>query len=159
MTTEYRPASAAAEIAADLIPRHHDDLIGVRIEYVFRSKAAKSKGRVVLGRARKVGGLNAFLAAEDEPDEVAVDPDAFFVLEFAEDEWASLSHRQRVALVDHELSHCVVEYGDDGERKLGLVGHDLEEFEAIVYRHGLWKPDVTRFVRAGATKLDTDVVE
>lgn len=152
MTVEYRPAPAAEHIGARLIKAHHTHLSDVRIDYVFRSKASKDKGKVVLGKARKMGGLNAWLATD--VDERAVEPDEFFVIELAEDEWAGLSDKQRVALVDHELSHCVVSFDNkDEEPKLGIAPHDLEEFVEVVRRHGLWKQDVADLVKVGAEQL------
>ncbi|HVV37613.1 MAG TPA: putative metallopeptidase [Acidimicrobiales bacterium] len=149
---EYRYASEAGRIAGELIPEHHRGLIGCRIEFVFRSKATKTKGRVVLGSARKLTGLNAWLAGQMSEDSIV--PEQFFVIELAEDEWINLSERQRRALVDHELSHCDAYIDDDGELKLSTRGHDLEEFTSIVERHGLWKGDVRRFVAVGAPQLD-----
>lgn len=146
MTVTYRPADEPARIAGKLINKHHDHLAGQRIEYVFRSTASKSNGKVVLGKARKVTGLNAYLA-QPEPDEVPVDADVdFFVIEFAEDEWAKLDTDQREALVDHELCHLQVEWDDETEEiTLKLRPHDLEEFNEIVRRHGLWRDDVREF--------------
>lgn len=65
---EFWPAPEVREIAEDLIPRHHDHLQNVRIEYVFRDKCAKDKGRDVWGKARKVSGLNAFLSRKARAD-------------------------------------------------------------------------------------------
>ena len=145
MTVTYRPASEPARIAAKLIDEHHTHLAGFRIDYVFRSEAAKSGGKTVLGKARKMSGLNAFLATE--PDERPADEEdiSFFVIELAEDTWSKLSAAQRVALVDHQLCHCVIEWKDDGELVLKIKGHDLEEFRCIVERHGLWDSDVAQF--------------
>lgn len=151
MTVEYRPAPAAQKIGFRLITQHHSHLVDVRVEYVFRSTAAKDKGKVVLGKARKMGGLNAWLATD--ADERAVEPEEFFVIELAEDEWAGLSDKARVALVDHELSHCVVSFNDDGDPKLGIAPHDLEEFVEVVRRHGLWRQDVADLVKVGAEQM------
>lgn len=149
--TDYRPASEVARIATKLIADHHIDLCDVRIEYVFRDEAAKKNGKVVFGTARKVSGLNAFLAT-GEVDEAGIqhgDAD-FYVIEIAEDEWQELTQAQRIALVDHELCHCQVEWDDDGAPTLKMRPHDLEEFREIVDRHGLWEPGVTHMAAAMA---------
>lgn len=147
--TSYRPASEVARIATDLIAKHHEHLgdVEAEMQFVFRDKASKKGGRVVLGAARKVSGLNAWLATDQDE---AYDEDApgFFVIEIAEDEWQRLSDKQRVALVDHELSHCVIEWDDDGVPTLKIRSHDLEEFTTIVKRHGLWKEDLQWFGEA-----------
>jgi len=133
----YAEAPEVAEIARELISQHHSHLVNTRIEYVFRSKAATNRGRIVLGKAKKVSGLSAFLTTRD--------PDAFFVMEIAQDRWTELTSEQRVALVDHELTHMGV---DPDTGKLQLYPHDLEEFVDIVRRHGLWSAEVMRFARA-----------
>lgn len=146
----YRPASEPRSIAEELIPEHHPHLIPFlpEMRFVFRDKAQKSKGRVQLGSARKVTGLNAWLAEEEPVEVYDEDPIGFFVIEIAEDEWEHLSSRQRTALVDHELTHCWVDYGEDGSASLVVRGHDLEEFTSIVKRHGLWKEDLQWFGEA-----------
>lgn len=137
----YTAAPEVAHIAGDLIATvdDHAELAGVDIVYVWRDKAAKSKGRTVLGKARKVSGLNALLA-RDLGDDAPL-----FVIEVAQDEWIDLTTKQRYALVDHELSHLRVKIGDDGERDLSIGGHDVEEFRSVIDRHGFWKSDVADF--------------
>lgn len=148
MATIYEPAPEVAETAVSLIAEHHQNLLGAPIVYLFMDPAPKSKGRLVLGRARKLSGLNAFLVAlaageVDDPEE----DHSFFVMEIAKDEWDGSTPQQRVALVDHELCHFAVD--EDGV--LGIRGHDLEEFDAVVRRHGLWRDDVQRFADACAS--------
>lgn len=141
---EYSDATAARTIAETLIPQHHPHLVGARIEYVFRDKHQKRNGKIVAGTARKVSGLNAFLAAKP-PSFGGLD---FFVIVFALDVWMAISDAQRVALVDHELCHCWRETNDEtGEWDLSIRGHDIEEFAEIVYRHGLWSEDLDNFVQ------------
>jgi Putative phage metallopeptidase len=133
-----READEVRDIAREVIAAvpDHAALADVRIEYVFRDKAPRSKGRIVLGRARKITGLNAYLA--DKRIRALSTPSPFFVVEISEDTWQGLSPAQRRALVDHELCHCRVEVDDDGEVVLSTRGHDFEEFASIIRRHGLW---------------------
>lgn len=147
--TMYAHAPDVAHIAGDLIATipDHADLAGVDVIYVWRDKATKTRGRTVLGKARKVSGLHALLArdlADDAP---------LFVVEIAQDEWIRLTTKQRYALVDHELSHLRVKIGDDGERDLSVRGHDVEEFRAVIERHGLWKDDVADFAVSASEQL------
>lgn len=163
MTAKFRHAPEVQAIAEVLIAEHHQHLDGWRIEYLFRDKAPKSSGRLVLGRARVKRGLDAFLArgqllvvsgdgeisSARMEDERPIDPPPFFVMEISLDTWGEdidgvrwgLSDEQRVALVDHELCHFQVT--EDGEPK--LRSHTVEEFADVVKRHGLWKPDVEWF--------------
>jgi hypothetical protein len=150
----YTSAPVAARIAEHLIGRHHTHLLETPILYVFQDTAAVSKGRIVLAKARKVSGLNAFLAALAAGDTVD-DPDhdyTFFVMEIAADRWAGLTDGQRQALVDHELCHFAVgEDEDTGAAILWIRGHDVEEFTGVVERHGLWSPDLETFAGICAT--------
>lgn len=147
--TVYTRAPAVEKIAQRLIEAHHSSLTDARIEYVFRDKASKAKGSTVWGKARKVSGLNAYLALDQELGE----PEDFFVIEIAHDIWVALDATEREALVDHELSHCkvVTEFDEKLARTvvtLQLVGHDCEEFEEIIRRHGLWRGAVRGIVKA-----------
>lgn len=148
---EYSPAPDAERIAQKLIADHHTHLTDVRVEFVFRDKASKSNGKVVLGKARKISGLNAFLARD--PD--ATYGEDFFVIELAEDEWLEMPASKRRALVDHELCHCTIDFDEDkGIVTLGLRAHDVEEFKEIVDRHGLWKDDLAEFAKAAKEQLE-----
>jgi hypothetical protein len=147
---DYTPAPAVERVAGTLIRKNHPDLADERIEYVFRSEAAKENGKVVWGKARKVSGLNAFLA-RGEADELDVED--FFVIEIAAPVWSVLDAKQREALVDHELTHCTHKTNDKGDVTLALLAHDVEEFKSIIERHGLWRPDLEEFVKAGNLQL------
>jgi len=133
----YTEAPEVAEIAKGLIEKYHQHLLGEDIEYVYRDKAAMKGDKVKLGTARKVSALPAFLSRQST--------DPYFLMEIARDEWLSLDAKQREALVDHELCHFGVT--EDGSRY--IIPHDLEEFTAVVQRHGLWRPEVARMVNAG----------
>jgi hypothetical protein len=152
--TTYRTAPEVERIAEQIIAQHHPHLADVPIRYLWRDKAATSKGNTVLGKARKVTGLNAHLVhlvRKDEPPEEV----EFFVIEIAEDAWHTLTDKQQTALVDHELCHLGVDIPEraDKDRKLVLRGHDLEEFAGVVERHGLWRPAIETFRAATQAQL------
>lgn len=163
MVTTYWRAREVERIAAKLIKEHHENLNrhDVPVFAVFRDPVAKSKGRVVLGKARKISGLAAALFGLAHQDDLGDDPTDFFVLEIAHKTWQELSPKQRIALVDHELCHFDVEVPlDDYEpRKLLTRGHDLEEFRAVVERHGLWRPDVEAFAKTTQLALPLEETE
>lgn len=141
--TAYSEAPEVEVIARELIETTHPHLAGVRIDYLFRDTAVVSGGKVKYGSARKAQGLMAFMSKEEAP---------FFIIEIAQDRWADLPVKAKIALVDHELCHCGVEDVLDGEevidQKLFMIKHDLEEFNDIVRRHGLWRADVSAFAAA-----------
>jgi predicted metallopeptidase len=139
----YWKAAEVQGIAEAIIPDFHEHIAGLTVLYVFRSEAAEAHGRRVLGKARKVSGLNAYLAFRHLLDDVRAEAGAFYVIEIAYDTWECLTDTQRIALVDHELSHI----GPDG-----IVAHDVEEFKAVIERHGLWQPSLESFHKAGEQK-------
>lgn len=140
--TEYRRADEVAHIAWETIQSHHPHLEHIRIDYVWRDQAASKGGKAVLGKARKVGGLNAFLARNDGNSDDYMD---FFVMEIAEDTWAGMDANQRKALVDHELLHM----GLNDKAQLTIIPHDCEAFNLEIVRHGLWKGDIAELVEIG----------
>jgi predicted metallopeptidase len=153
---EYRKAPEVEEIGRELIEEHHPHLLGVRVEFLFMSKTPKSKGRDVWGRAKKISGLNAFLALGPNvlPETYEDQPFDLFVIEISEEVWDRLRSKGRRALVDHELSHCQIVEDEEGRVNLAVVGHDVTEFEAVIRRNGLWREDLEEFVKAGAEQLE-----
>jgi hypothetical protein len=143
MPQEYQPAPEVEDVARGLIDAHHSHLGPVRIEYVFASEPLKEKGKIVWGKTKKVSGLNAWLAADYKPRDPSA-PEEFFLIEIVKPVWLQLDEKSRRALVDHELTHCDV----TPEGKLALRPHDLEEFNSIVRRYGLWRADVQLFLEA-----------
>jgi predicted metallopeptidase len=145
----YWKSEEIADIAEQLIASYHEHLAGETIIYLFRSEHSEEKGKITLGKARKITGLNAFLATkpiEEEP----VEPPVLYVIEIAYDTWLKLTGPQRIALVDHELQHITPD---------GLRAHDVEEFRAIVARHGMWKPDLKDFLDTARQKPLFEAVE
>lgn len=65
-----------------------------------------------------------------------------------------MTDEQRIALLDHELCHAAPMLDDRtqeqvvderGRKVWRMVKHDIEEFGAIVQRHGLYKADLEKF--------------
>ncbi len=144
MATTYKIADDVQKRADKLIEKVHTHLDGVHIEYVFRDPAAKSGQRIKLAKARKISGLNAFLAGYSQP---------YLIIEVAEEEWKNMTAAQEKALVDHELSHC----GWDVEKNEPyIVPHDVEEFAGVIERHGLWRNDLKNLGAAVQLHLEYD---
>jgi len=133
MATKITRAHDAERLAQPIIERHHPSLRGARILYCFTTAKRTRNGRTVYATAQKLSPVDRFLTADTEDSDEGAD----FLILIGAEEWESLDTAQKKALVDHELSHCV----RDEEGNASIVGHDLEEFRAIVERHGLWSPD------------------
>lgn len=140
MAAEFDYASEVREIAREIIQQHHSHLVEAHIVYLFRDGGWESRGRTIYGKAYKLSGREKFLS-----------DDADFAIVINKEAWLGLQPHQQKALVDHELCHC----GKNGEDEDGnpiwcLWDHDVEEFRAVIDRHGLWAPDVRKFAETAA---------
>ena len=118
----------------ELIGQNHPDLALVSddIVAVFREKAGKSGGQVVLGNSKKVAAIaNAIGNTEYK-----------FVLELAADQWEhELTSKQREALLDHLLTACRCEEDPkSGDLKCTVARPDIMAFRENVERYGMWFP-------------------
>jgi hypothetical protein len=124
----FQTADQPQAIARALIHGYHTHLGQASIAYLYREQLERG-GRVRLGVAQRASAKLRYLSEFD------------FILEFNWQTWNALSPPQRIALVDHELCHCV----RDDEGRYGMRRHDVEEFSEIVGRWGLWTPDLRMF--------------
>lgn len=132
---EYSPCEPAAEIARLLIQaKVHPDLGPLKIAFVWR-KDPKSDGEQVWGKCSTVGKKWRRLSQWDA------------IIEVNWMVWKNLSERQRVALIDHELCHLMVDL-DATTCAVKLVPHDVEEFVEIAYRWGKWTTNLGQLVEA-----------
>ena len=123
---EYTKApESLLSIARTLIDEVHFELKEANIGFLFRDEAQVSKGKVILGTAKKA------------PRWVQPYANLDFLIIIAKDEWDRMQQTRRIALIDHKLCHLI---WDDGEPK--IKGHDIEEFHEIIDRHGLWNFDL-----------------
>jgi hypothetical protein len=142
MAVEWSEApDTVIELAERIIERYHKHLKDARIAIVMRSEAPVSGGTVTYGKARKV-------SAEQQ---VHIPYD--LIIWLAQDRWdAFLSPLQKEALLDHELSHCQW----DGFTA-SIRGHDVEEFNHIIERYGMWWPGSDQFEAAVQQALPLQV--
>jgi hypothetical protein len=83
-----------------------------------------------------------------------------FVICLNQEAWAGFNANQRAALLDHELYHAARAFDKNGSPKCDADGkptwrcrkHDVEEFAAVVGRHGLWKEDLVEFHKLSERK-------
>lgn len=134
MAVEYWKArKEIQDMGMTLIGQNHPDLATVaeEIVIVYREKAGKSGGQVILGTSKKVTPLANALAGEDYK----------FVLEIAADQWEDLTGRQREALVDHLLTACRCEEDPkSGHLKCSVAKPDIMAFRENIERYGMWFP-------------------
>lgn len=141
MATEFWKSNEDIhQMMRDLITKNHPDLILLvgltretdEIVVVFKEKAGKSGGQVVLGNSKKVAPLANALGNTNYK----------FVLEVAADQWENeLDSKQREALIDHLLCACHVEEDlKSGEMRCSVVKPDVSAFRENIERYGMWFP-------------------
>lgn len=129
MTAKYSEVTQEVIGLADvLIKNFHPYLKDCNIGFVFRSEASTSGGKTTLATTSKVTAkFKPYLTEELD-----------ILIVIAEDSWSQMSLDQRRALIDHQLCH--ITFG--GTSGWTTRCHDIEEFEEILDRHGLWKSDL-----------------
>lgn len=138
-----------AQMLADGGPLHnpdHQHLIGADLVFLWASQAFSKAGRTVLGQAEQVmiraGGWQKARQEQQLIEWFGRVP--AFLITLAADYCAICSDAEFCALVEHELYHVAQlpdEFGApaffrDGRPKLGIRGHDVEEFVGVVRRYG-----------------------
>lgn len=131
-TAPYKAESEVYDLMKAVIANYHPDLAlaADEIAIVFREKASKAGGKVVLGKPSKASPLFGVLG----------DTDYKFILTIAADEWVNLSGRQRQALMDSMLCACRVDQDDKGNSTYSLALPDVSYFYDELDRWGDWRP-------------------
>jgi len=143
-------------LLADLVEEHHEEIEDARIALAWcTSWRPDVDGRVTLGKCKKASDLDRELQACD----VVILLSKFWWQDLA------VSAAQRAALLDHELCHVTVKlddrtheptYDERGRKVYRTRKHDLEEFEAVVARHGCYKRDLESFAKTLLEKAATE---
>ena len=133
-----------------LVRDHHTDLAQARIAVAWQLDVkADRDGHLLLGRCRKATDLDREFREFD------------LVILLNAQAWKMLEPKQRLAEVDHELTHATVSLDKNGQdvvderdRKCYRIKrHDIEEFTSIVKRHGLYLSDVAVFAQEAIKHL------
>ena len=122
---KYFEAEAVKEIAGPLIAEHHAHLKDKPIFYLFND--GKMKDWATMSRRNE---KEQFISAW------------MFVMEVNYKQWVVMTEKERIALVDHELCHAGI---DPEMGEPFIIDHEVEEFSAIVRRHGFWRESVRVF--------------
>jgi hypothetical protein len=127
--------------------KYHQEIKHAKIALVYKIGLKPDKdGHLELGQCHKTSDLQKEFAEWD------------FVIFLNKESWnhERFSDKKKKALLDHELCHAGIVYTKDGHRKRDerkrfvyrVKHHDLEEFNDIVERHGIWKHDLELFAEA-----------
>ena len=115
-----------------LIANYHPQLVLVEdeIAVLFREKASKAGGQVVLGKSKKAPSIIGVLG----------DIEYKFIIELAADEWSGLTNAQQTALLDHHLCACSVEENPTtGTMSCFISPPDVVAYRGEIERHGMWR--------------------
>lgn len=115
-------------IAQEVIDEFHPMLRQARFGFVFQDKVPKRKGAKVLAAVSLVS------------PKIKVYLDFDYLVWVAKDEWDIMGDEDRVALLDHEFCHCCLNENFEWATR----DHDVQEFVAIIERHGLWTGELRR---------------
>lgn len=137
--------------------KFHRDIDQASIALAWRKNLKPDKdGHLILGKCVKVSDLQKEFAAYD------------FIILLNREVWkdAEFTDDKKRALVDHELCHAAAAHDEDGarydergRRVFRCRKHDIEEFHAIVQRHGCYKRDLELFAEALLKKRKTPLFE
>lgn len=130
----------------DLYNPDHQHLLEADLCFLWASNAFEKKGRSVLGQAEEVamraGGWQKARMEQQMYEWFGRVPQ--FIITLAADYCSQCSDLEFCALIEHELYHicqATDEFGapkftQEGQPKLKLRGHDVEEFVGVVRRYG-----------------------
>jgi predicted SprT family Zn-dependent metalloprotease len=144
------------KLVHELIQHFHTHLVNARIAFAWnRGWSADADGILRLGEAKKASDLDKELHGYD------------FVILLNAIACNTFSESQLRALIDHELCHCEVAVGKDGEDKVDDKGrtvyrtrkHDVEEFSEVIERHGLYKENLKQFAKIALQKAKTPLLD
>lgn len=166
--TRLEPAAGVAEwiqasILAEDGPIHnpeHGHLIDADIRYLWASQGFNKQGRGVIGQAEQVmfrtGGWQKARQEQQMREWFGNVPTYIITLDASY--CAGCSDADFCALVEHELYHIAQQkdafgapaFTSEGLPKLGIRGHDVEEFVGVVRRYGVGAQDgfISRMVAA-----------
>ncbi len=121
------------KVVEEMRNKYHPHLVAAEIGVILREEAPLQNGRLIYGQAMKPPEKWKTLFVEPYD----------FVIWFAKDVWEGvLNSAQRRALADHELCHCSMLDGPS------IRPHDVEEFSAVIARHGLWDQALMEMAQA-----------
>lgn len=136
------------EVVQDLISKYHPNLalVDKEIAIIFKEKASKTGGQVVLGKSSRAPGVLKLLGKAEYK----------FIIEIAGDQWLTLADNQRTALLDHLLCACKVEEDEKtGEIKCSIAAPEVSFFWKELERNGDWR---TRPEQEQAGAMDVESV-
>lgn len=137
--------------------KYHNHLNPARIAIAWRKSLKPNvDGQLVLGKCIKASDLQREAAPFD------------FIILLNREIWNDIDFNQKkkLALLDHELCHAEIvldkmlepKYDERGRNIWRIRKHDIEEFKAVVERHGCYKKDLENFAKALIAKKEPPIL-
>jgi predicted metallopeptidase len=123
------------KMAKDLIREHHPELVSLDIVYLWSNRNMQKGGKEIIAKICKASALIKSLTGHD------------VIVIASYPQFQSLTDKQKRACIDHELCHVLIDEDVAGTPKVKIVAHDVEEFGAVIERHGLYMSDLTMLGR------------
>jgi hypothetical protein len=129
---QFDNAKEAQELVERLIPKYHPHLADAKIKCLFRNQVVKrAGGKIIIATAEKCTAKFKFLTKLD------------FIISICYLTWRDLSDKQRMAIMDHELCHCIADEDEEtGEILYKVIPHDFEDFLSVVEKYGAYLPSL-----------------
>lgn len=121
-------AEAIKNVTQEVIKKHFDHKVAnIKMAYIFRPEARKSKGRKIYAELKKVPNLwKSFL-------------DTSMVLIVSETDWTKFDNVKREAMIHEALSHLEVEVKMMGEVVYSTRGYDEKVIANNIAAYGCWR--------------------
>jgi hypothetical protein len=148
----FKADNDVVEMANEVIKQYRPELLTADIVYIFKEKAKKRGGKIVIATASKVSDKQNIIHSHEGK------PSYEFMIEIGADAWLSLSPDQKRAVLHHELRHCGYKEKDEEMIPI-IIPHDLEEFSDVVEAHGFYLRDVLDFANKIRNMKVTDTNE
>lgn len=136
-------------LLAQMRKENHSHIDEAKVALAWRHRVKSDKdGILKLGQCLKNSGVHRELANYD------------FIILLNKTAWDAFAMEQKLALLDHELCHIMPSEDKNGDQVRDDLGrklfrmrrHDIEEFQEVVKRHGMYKKDLERFAEIVAKK-------
>jgi len=145
---QFDYAETVEALAKPIISQYHTHLINCKIAYIYRNKPMVSAGRAVFATAQKCSALIRDLC------KISGGEGYDFIITINYESWNLLTDDQKKAVLDHELCHCLVDENENGDIKLSIAPHEINEFSIIVARWGTEIfEDLKRFCEVAKKKM------
>ncbi len=135
---DYQQDETIESMAKRLIAAHHPHLKGAAIAYLM--KLADPEAKTPAGR---MGKRPKIASARGVPAAYRALTGFDFLIVADQKWWDRLDLAQHEAIIDHELMHC--RRDEDGWY---VADHDVEDFRAILERHGFYRAGLEEFCNA-----------